>query len=262
MKDLISSSENLCSQSIELKSEKEINGLKISGRMAAELLKAVCEQARVGVTTEDLDYVASKWIKEHGAKSAFLKYRGFPKTICVSINNEVVHGIPGPRKIAEGDILSIDVGLFYNGWCGDTAKTIPIGKVSPEAKNLLDVSERALEEAIRATRAGNRLGDVSYAMQSVAEAAKYNVVRSYGGHGIGRKMHEDPHVPCAGKPGTGLRLSPGIVLALEVMINTGTFDLIHKPDNWTVVTQDGSLSAHFEHMVAIRESGTEVLTKI
>lgn len=262
MKGLIASSASLDSQSIELKSKEEINGLKTSGQMAAELLKVVCERAKAGVTTEELDRVASKWIKEHGAKSAFLRYRGFPKTICTSINDEVVHGIPGSRKIAEGDILSIDVGLFYDGWCGDTAKTVPIGKISPEAKKLLEVSERALEEAILAARAGNRLGDISHAMQSTAESAGYNVVRSYGGHGIGRKMHEDPHISCAGKPGTGLRLSPGIVLALEVMVNAGTFNLIHKPDHWTVVTEDGLLSTHFEHMVAIRESGTEVLTRI
>ena len=247
---------------VELKSAKEIDALRVSGRLAAELLNALCEKTKAGVTTDDLDCFAAAWIREHGAKPAFLNYRGFPKTICVSINDEVVHGIPGPRKIEEGDIVSIDVGLFYDGWCGDTARTIAIGKVSPEAGNLLQVSQKALEFSIEKAEAGMRIGDVSHAMQSVAEEAGYSVVRSYGGHGIGRAMHEDPHVPCLGKPGTGMRLSPGLVLALEVMVNAGGSDIIHKPDGWTVLTADGSLSSHFEHMAAITEKGTEVLTKI
>lgn len=249
-------------RSIELKSREEIDALRISGQLAAELLNRLCQQAKPGMATDDLDQFASRWIKEHNATPAFLNYRGFPKTICVSIDDEVVHGIPGARKIKAGEIVSIDVGLFYNGWCGDTAKTIPIGPISPEAKRLMEVSEHSLAEAIKTARAGNRLGDVSHAMQTVAESAGYHVVRSYGGHGIGRAMHEDPHVPCLGKPGTGVRLTPGMVLALEVMVNAGTPNILHKPDHWTVLTEDGSLSAHFEHMIAITEEGTEVLTKI
>lgn len=247
---------------MELKSEREIDALRISGHLAAGLLNAVCDQVKPGITTEELDAVAVRWLKEHDAKPAFLNYRGYPKTICVSINEEVVHGIPGPRKIVSGDIVSVDVGLFYNGWCGDTARTVPVGNISPEAKRLLSVSEDSLNKSMEAAKVGNRLGDVSHAMQSVAEGAGYNVVRSYGGHGIGRAMHEDPHVPCLGRPGTGIRLKAGMVLALEVMVNAGTENIFHKPDEWTVVTADGSLSAHFEHMVALTEKGTEILTKI
>jgi len=252
----------LKTRSVELKSEKEIDALRISGRLAAKLLDAICVQAKAGLTTADLDHFAAKWIKEHDAKPAFLNYRGYPATICVSVNEEVVHGIPGPRKILEGDILSIDVGLFYNGWCGDTARTIRIGQVSPEAERLLTVSEASLENAIQTARVENRLGDVSYAMQSIAEKGGYSLVRSYGGHGIGRAMHEDPHVPCVGKVGTGMRLTSGLVLALEVMVNAGASGILHKPDGWTVFTEDRLLSAHFEHMVAITQAGTEVLTKI
>jgi methionyl aminopeptidase len=236
--------------------------LRVSGQLAAQLLNFVCAQAKPGISTADLDQCAARWIKEHDAKPAFLNYRGFPATICVSVNEEVVHGIPGPRKIKDGDIVGIDVGLFYNGWCGDTARTIPIGIISPEAEKLLKVSEQSLEQSIQAACAGNRLGDVSYAMQSVIETAGYHVVRNYGGHGIGRALHEDPHVPCLGQPNTGLKLKHGMVLALEVMANAGTEQVTHKPDGWTVLTKDGSLSAHFEHMVAILDNGTHVLTRL
>lgn len=248
--------------SVELKSDKEMEALKLSGRLAAQLLNAVCDAAKADMTTADLDRVAEKWIKDHDCKPAFLNYRGYPAHICVSVNDEVVHGIPGSRKLKNGDVVSIDVGVFHNGWCGDTARTISIGKVSPEAQRLLKVSEESLEESMRQAKVGKRLGDVSHAMQRIAEEGGYNVVRTYGGHGIGRAMHEDPHVPCVGKPGTGMRLTHGMVLALEVMVNAGTQDISHKPDGWTVLTKDGSLSAHFEHMVAIKDSGTEILTRI
>lgn len=249
-------------QSVEIKSDQEVQSLKISGRLAAQLLNFICAEVKPGISTAELDQCAARWIKEHDAKPAFLNYRGFPANICISINDEVVHGIPGPRKIKNGDIVSIDVGLFYNGWCGDTARTIPIRPISPEAEKLLQVAEQSLEQAIQTACTGKRLGDISYAMQSVAESAGYNVVRNYGGHGIGRALHEDPHVPCLGKPDTGIRLKHGMVLALEVMVNAGTEHVTHKPDGWTVLTNDGSLSAHFEHMVAILDSGTQVLTKI
>lgn len=245
---------------MELKSEQEIEHLRTSGRLARELLNAVCKEVKAGITTKDLDDLAAKWINDHDAKPAFLNYRGYPKTICVSINEEVVHGIPGPRKIVSGDIVSIDVGLFYEGWCGDTAKTIPVGPISESAQKLLRVSEQALDEAIKAARAGNRIGDISYAMQSVAENAGFHVVRNYGGHGIGRAMHEDPHVACLGQPGTGTLIRDGLVLALEVMVNFGTPHVTHKPDGWTVLTEDRSLSAHYEHMVAITDGKTELLT--
>jgi methionyl aminopeptidase len=247
---------------VELKSDKEIEALRISGRLAAQLLNVVCAQAKPGISTAELDQIAARWIKEHDAKPAFLNYRGYPATICTSVNEEVVHGIPNSRKLKEGDIVGIDVGLFYNGWCGDNARTIPIGRISPEAEKILKVSEASLEQSIKMASIGNRLGDISYGMQSVVEAAGYQVVRNYGGHGIGRVMHEDPHVPCLGNPGTGMRLKKGMVLALEVMANVGTCEIVHKSDGWTVLTADGSLSAHFEHMVALLDTGTEVLTRL
>ncbi len=231
-------------QSVELKSDKEMDALKVSGRLAAELLNAVCAEVKPDVSTADLDRIAAQWIKEHDAKPAFLNYRGYPAHICASVNEEVVHGIPNSRKLKNGDIVSIDVGLFYNGWCGDTARTVPVGKITPAAKKLLEVSERSLSHSLETAVVGKRLGDVSYAMQSVCEGAGYNVVRSYGGHGIGRAMHEDPHVPCLGTPGTGIRLKHGMVLALEVMVNAGTERISHKPDGWTVLTEDGALSSH------------------
>ncbi len=249
-------------QSVELKSDKEMDALKVSGRLAGELLEAVCSKVKPDVTTADLDRFAAKWIKEHDAKPAFLNYRGYPAHICTSVNDEVVHGIPGSRKLKSGDVVSIDVGLFYNGWCGDTARTVPIGKITPEAQQLLEVSERSLLHSLETAVVGKRLGDVSYAMQSVCEAAGFNVVRGYGGHGIGRAMHEDPHVPCLGTPGTGIRLQHGMVLALEIMVNAGTERILHKPDGWTVLTEDGALSSHSEHMIAIKEGGSEILTKI
>ncbi len=247
---------------MELKSDKEIESLRISGRLAAELLNAVCAKAEAGITTKELDIVAAQWIKEHDARPAFLNYKGYPAHICVSINEEVVHGIPSPRKLKVGDIVGIDVGLFYNGWCGDTARTISIGKISQTAEKLLRASESSLNKSIEKAIVNNRLGDVSNAMQRVAEENGYHVVENYGGHGIGRAMHEDPHVPCLGRAGTGMRLNSGLVLALEVMVNVGCREVSHKPDGWTVLTADGSLSAHFEHMVAIRSTGTEVLTII
>ncbi len=246
----------------ELKSDKEIDALRAAGKLAAGLLNAVCKEVRVGVATDFLDQVGADFIKSHGAKPAFLGYRGYPKTICISVNDEVVHGIPSARKLADGDIVGIDVGVLLNGWYGDTARTVAVGNISPEAQRLLDVSKASLERSMEAARTGNRLGDISNAMQSVVEAAKFNVVRDYGGHGIGRALHEDPHVPCLGKPGTGIRLVPGMVLALEVMANAGTHAIDHKADGWTVVTKDGSFSAHFEHTVAITSSGTEVITQI
>lgn len=253
---------SVITRAIELKSRQEIEALRQSGQFAAQLLNEICARVSPQMTTEELDRIAQAWLREHNCQSAFLNYRGFPKTICVSVNEEVVHGIPGNRKILEGDIVGIDVGLYYNGWCGDTARTIPVGKVTPQTKRLLEVAERSLEASIQMAKPGNRLGDISYAMQNIAEAAGYHVVKSYGGHGIGRALHEEPHIPCFGKPGTGIRLSPGMVLALEVMVNAGTEEILHKKDGWTVLTRDGSLSAHFEEMIAITENGTEVLTRV
>lgn len=247
---------------VELKTPEEIENLRVAGNLAAGLLEAVCKEVKPGVTTDDLDRAGADFIKQHGAKPAFLGYRGFPKTICISVNDEVVHGIPGPRKLVEGDIVGVDVGVLLNGWYGDCARTVAAGKISPQAQKFLDVSRASLEKAMEAAKAGGRLGDVSFAMQSVVEEAGFSVVREYGGHGIGRTLHEDPHVSCLGKAGTGMRLSPGLVLALEVMANAGAHGIDHKADGWTVVTKDGSLSAHFEHTVAITDKGTEVITRI
>ena len=213
-----------------------------------------------GMTTRDIDALAAKKMRERGVTPAFLNYRGYPAVVCASVNEEVVHSIPGSRRLKEGDLLSLDIGIFLNGYCGDTATTFGIGRVSPEAERLMKIGKESLEASIQAVLPGNRLGDVSHAMQSVAEEAGFHVVREYGGHGIGRAMHEEPHVPCFGAPGTGIRLTEGMTLALEVMANAGTAEIRHQPDQWTVVTADGSLSVHYEKMVAITDSGTEVLT--
>jgi methionyl aminopeptidase len=245
---------------IELKSPREIDLLRQAGQLAAQILMALRQKVSAGMTTREVDGLAAKMIQEAGAISSFLNYRGYPATVCTSVNEEVVHAIPGPRRLKEGDILSLDVGLFLDGYCGDTATTFAIGKPSPEAQALMHAGRQALEASIQAVAQGRRLGDVSYAMQSVIEAAGYNVVREYGGHGIGRAMHEEPHIPCYGQPGTGIRLTEGMVLALEVMANAGQAAIEHKPDGWTVVTADGSLSVHYEKMVAITARGTELLT--
>ncbi|MBI3291755.1 MAG: type I methionyl aminopeptidase [Elusimicrobia bacterium] len=246
---------------VELKTVEEINRLRLAGQQAAELLQRLKKACVPGITAQALDELAARIIRELGATPAFLGYRGFPAHICVSVNEEVVHGIPGPRVIRAGDLVSLDVGVFYQGFCGDTATSFGVGTMSATAERLLTVAEEALERAIQAARVGARLGDVSYAMQSTAEVAGFHVIREYGGHGIGRAMHEEPHVPCVGQPGTGLRLQEGMVLALEVMVNVGTPHIRHLSDGWTVVTVDGSLSAHFEHMVALTASGPEVLTR-
>jgi methionyl aminopeptidase len=245
---------------IELKSPREISLLRQAGHTAAEILMELQHCVVAGMTTRDIDVLAAKKMRERGVTPAFLNYRGYPAVVCTSINEEVVHAIPGPRRLKEGDILSLDIGIFQNGYCGDTATTFGIGPVSNEAERLMKVGKESLEASIQASLFGNRLGDVSYAMQSVVEKAGFHVVREYGGHGIGRAMHEEPHVPCYGAPGTGIRLTDGMVLALEVMANAGTAQIRHKEDQWTVVTADGSLSVHYEKMVAITEQGTEMLT--
>jgi methionyl aminopeptidase len=245
---------------IELKSPREIDLLRSAGRVAAEILMELKRSVVAGMTTRDVDALAAKKMKDRGVKPAFLNYRGYPAVVCTSVNEEVVHSIPGSRKLKDGDVLSLDIGIFLNGYCGDTATSFAIGQPSLEAERLMKAGRESLEASIQAAVLGNRLGDVSHAMQSVVEDAGYHVVREYGGHGIGRAMHEEPHVPCFGTPGTGLRLTAGLVLALEVMANIGTAEIKHKADQWTVVTADNSLSVHYEKMVAITEKGTEVLT--
>lgn len=246
---------------MELKSPREIDLLRRAGQAAAEILMELKSQVVAGMTTRDIDAMAHRMMKDRGAASSFLNYRGYPATVCASVNEEVVHAIPGSRRLKEGDLLSLDIGLFLDSYCGDTATTFVIGgKATSGQERLMKAGRDSLQASINACRLGNRLGDVSYAMQSVIEKAGYQVVREYGGHGIGRAMHEEPHVACYGQPGTGIRLMAGMVLALEVMANEGTSDIRHKPDGWTVVTADGRPSVHYEKMVAITPEGPEVLT--
>ena len=246
---------------IELKSPREIDLLRTAGHVSAEILLALKSKITAGMTTRDIDGMAEKMMRERGAVPSFLNYRGYPATVCTSLNEEVVHSIPGNRRLKDGDLLSLDIGMFVEGYCGDTATSWVIGdKVSPEQERLMKAGVDSLQASIDAALVGNRLGDVSYAMQVAVEKAGFHVVREYGGHGIGRAMHEEPHVPCYGTPHTGLRLVEGMVLALEVMANAGTAAIAHKKDGWTVVTADGSLSVHFEKMVALTSQGTEILT--
>ncbi len=246
---------------IELKSPREIDLLRKAGQVSAEILLALKKSIVAGMTTKDIDVMAHKMMKEQGAKPSFLNYRGYPAVVCTSVNDEIVHGIPGNRKLKDGDLLSLDIGMFVEGYCGDTATSWVIGpKVTEEQERLMKAGRASLHASMDAALEGNRLGDVSYAMQKAVEDEGFHVVREYGGHGIGRAMHEEPHVPCYGKPNTGIRLVEGMVLALEVMANFGTAAIDHKPDGWTVVTKDGSLSVHYEKMVAITKNGTEVLT--
>lgn len=246
---------------IELKSEREIKIMRKNGKIVASTLNFLKDKIKPGVKTIELDYWAEEFIKGKDALPAFKGYRGFPGNICVSINEEVVHGIPGQRMLKEGDIVSIDVGVLKDGFYADGAWTFPVGKISDDAINLLEVTRKALESGIAQSREGNHIGDISYAVQSVAEGNGYSVVRELTGHGIGRKMHEEElNIPNYGVCGTGLALKQGMTFAIEPMVNAGTYKVRTLEDNWTVVTQDGSLSAHFEHTIAITKNGGEILT--
>ncbi len=251
---------------IVLKSPREIEIMREAGRINALALQAVREAARPGVTTAELDAVAEEVIRSHGAIPAFKGYPGpypYPATITVSINDELVHGIPSKqRRLREGDIVSIDCGTVYKGYVGDSAFTMGIGEISPEAQRLLEVTERALYIGIEQMRPGNRVGDVSAAIQRYVESHGYHVTREYTGHGVGREMHEGPSVPNYGTPGRGVMLRVGMVIALEPMVLIGTPKTRVLPDKWTVVSADGSLTAHFEHTVAITEDGPDILTVV
>lgn len=246
---------------IVLKSEEEIAIMREAGRLVARTQAVVAEAIRPGVTTAALDALAEDYIRSNGGIPAFKGYNGFPATICVAINEQVVHGIPGERALKEGDIVGIDIGVVLNGFYGDMARTYPVGKISPEAARLLKVTEGALARGIEAAVVGNRLSDIGHAIQTFAESHGFSVVRDFVGHGVGQQMHEAPQVPNFGRPGRGPRLKPGMTLALEPMINMGGFEVVVLPDNWTVVTQDGSLSAHFEDTVAVTEKGPLILTR-
>lgn len=235
--------------------------MREAGRIVALTLAALRAAVRPGVSTAELDALAEEMAHKHGAIPSFKGYRGYPASLCASINEEVVHGIPSPRRVLrEGDIISLDFGAVYEGLQGDAAITVPVGRVSETARRLLSVTEQALAVGVAQTRANNRLSDIGHAIQTYVEGHGFSVVRQYVGHGIGRAMHEEPNVPNFGPPGRGPLLKPGMVLALEPMVNVGTYNTVVLDDNWTVVTEDGSLSAHFEHTVAVTPNGPAVLT--
>jgi len=247
---------------IELKSKDEIAKMRRAGEIAAKVLAEVASAVKPGIKTKELDKLAEQLIKSQGAIALFKGYNGFPASICVSINEEVVHGIPGKREIHEGDIVGIDLGVNYDGYCSDIATTVMVGEVGAEKKKLVEVTREALNRAIKICKNGNKIGDVAHAVQSYVEENGYSVVRALAGHGIGKNMHEDPEVPNYGKPGFGVELKPGMVIAIEPMVNMGGYEVMAKNDNWTIVTSDSKPSAHFEHTVAVMENSALVLTDL
>lgn len=244
------------------KSKKELEKMRASGRLVAQVREELRRMAQPGITTLELDEAAEKMIRDAGAKPTFKGYHDFPFSICASVNEQVVHGFPSKYALKEGDIFSVDVGVTLDGYVGDTATTIPIGEVSEDRLKLIRVAEECLERAIAQCWPGRHLGDIGWAVQSLAEEHGYGVVRDYVGHGIGRKMHEDPQIPNYGKPGAGIKIKAGYVFAIEPMINMGTHRTKTLSDGWTVVTIDGRPSAHVEHTIAITEEGPEVLTRL
>jgi methionyl aminopeptidase len=246
--------------SIIIKSEREIDIMRQAGRIVATVLDILSRQVRPGMKTKELDVIAAGEVERLGAKPSFKGYRGFPANLCVSVNDEVVHGIPGERILCQGDIVSLDLGAVFKGFQGDAAVTVGVGEIDSKARELMETTEGALKAGIDAAHPGARLGDISVAIQNYAESRGYSVVREYTGHGIGRDMHEEPQIPNFGLPGTGPLLERGMTLALEPMVNTGGWRTRVGDDHWTVLTADGSLSAHFEHTIAITGGGAEVLT--
>jgi methionyl aminopeptidase len=242
------------------KSPEEIDRMRRAGRLVGHTLSRVVEAVRPGVTLLELDALAERVIRDGGGIPSFLGYHGFPATLCLSPNDRIVHGIPNGYVLQEGDILSVDCGAIVDGWHGDAAVTVPVGQVDDAARRLIETTERAMWAGIAQVRAGNRLSDIGHAVERVAAAPGYGVVREYVGHGIGTRMHEEPQVPNYGRPGRGLRLEVGLALAIEPMVNEGGPSSRVLDDGWTVVTSDGSRSAHFEHTVAITPQGPEVLT--
>ena len=243
------------------KSQAEIEKLRRSGLLVREILDELRQQVHPGVTTMELEKYAEKRLAQSGAKAAFKGYRGYPCCLCASVNNEIVHGIPSSRKLKEGDIISLDLGAILDGFYGDSALTVPVGEISDATRRLLRVTEEALERGIEKAQLGNRLGDISAAVQEYVEGNGYSVVRDMVGHGIGRELHEEPQVPNFGRAGQGPALKEGMVFALEPMVNAGGYEMRILADNWTAVTADGSNSAHFEHMVAVTRNGPDVLTR-
>jgi methionyl aminopeptidase len=248
---------------IVCRSAPELERMRAAGRLVGQVLAALAAEVHPGVTTADLDALAEKLIADAGAVPAFKGYHGYPATICASVNDEVIHGIPsGRRVVSEGDVLSIDVGASLGGYYGDSAVTLPVGRVSDEAARLLRVTEESLYKAIDCVRPGARLSDIGHAVQSHVEAHGFSVVREFVGHGIGQKMHEEPQIPNYGEPGRGPRLAEGMVLAIEPMVNVGGYEVEILDDGWTAVTKDGSLAAHFEHSVAVTKNGPYILSQL
>ncbi len=228
----------------------------------AEVLEGIRKNISAGVTTRELDEFAESFIRSKGAKPAFKGYRGYPSSVCASVNEQVVHGIPSSVKLKGGDIVSLDIGVYYKGFYGDAALTLPVGKISGKARKLLAVTEESLQVGIKKAVTGNRLSDISFAIQNHVEPEGFSVVKNFVGHGIGRELHEEPQIPNFGKPGQGPELMPGMTLAIEPMVNEGGWEISILNDGWTAVTKDQSLSAHFEHTVAITRNGHDVLTKL
>jgi methionyl aminopeptidase len=245
---------------ITCKTPEEVQKMRASGRVTARALQALVEAVRPGVTTKEIDRIAEDLIRSQGGEPAFLGYQGFKGSVCSSVNEEVVHGIPGGRVLSGGDLLKIDIGSLVDGWYSDMACTVPVGEISDEARRLVETTEESLRVGIGQVRAGAHISDIGHAVQSFVEGRGYSVVRALVGHGIGSRLHEEPAVPNFGRAGTGVVLKPGMVLAIEPMVNQGTWEVRTKSDGWTVVTADGRLSAHFEHTVAVRPDGYEVLT--
>jgi methionyl aminopeptidase len=243
------------------KSAQELEKMSAAGRVVADTLALVGEHIAPGVTTGELDALAEEYIRSQGGEPTFKGYRGYPASICASPNDMVVHGIPGPYELREGDVLSVDVGVTLDGFVADSAVTFPVGDVSPEARVLLETCQKALEAAIDACQVGNRLSDIGHAVQTVTEAAGCSVIRTLVGHGVGRSMHEDPQIPNYGNPGRGPQLADGMTFAIEPMINLGGPDVFVHDDGWSISTEDGSLSSHFEHTVAITNAGPRILTR-
>ena len=246
---------------IVLKTSRELKLMREAGRISAKALRLVGEAVKPGVSTAYLDKLAYDYIISQGARPNFLNYGGFPATACISVNNQVIHGIPSKHTILkEGDIVSVDLGAVIDGYNGDNAATFACGKVTDEAQWLMDVTRESLYEGIKMATVGNRIGDIGSAVQQYVEARGYSVVRKFVGHGVGASLHEDPEVPNYGKPGRGVRLQRGMTLAIEPMVNAGGYDVQQLSDGWTVITADGSLSAHFEHSIAITDDGPIILT--
>lgn len=246
---------------VSIKTARELSKMKDACKISAEALRAAGEAVRPGITTLEIDSIVRKYIEKQGATPSFLGYGGFPASVCISVNNVVIHGIPSKNTVLkEGDIVSVDVGAYYRGFHGDNAYTFPCGKISAEAQALLDATKESLFEGIKQACPGNRVGDIGSAVQKYVEARSYSVVRDFVGHGVGAKLHEDPSVPNYGTPGRGPRLLPGMTIAIEPMVNQGAYQVKVLGDDWTTVTLDGKLSAHFEHTVAITPDGPRIMT--